>query len=101
MSCPGERITSQSASTIRPIPHGGIRAAASTATAGPGEIVATDNGDPTSFESFQSTERQAFNGLCLVVVRAKRGQTGRITITARSEGLEHGRTILTVRGVSP
>jgi beta-galactosidase len=33
---------------------------------GPGEIVATDNGDPTSFESFQSHERRAFNGFCLV-----------------------------------
>ena len=31
---------------------------------GPGEIVATDNGDPTSFESFRSHERKAFNGLC-------------------------------------
>ena len=36
---------------------------------GPGEIVATDNGDATSFESFQSHERNAFNGLCLVIVR--------------------------------
>ena len=47
---------------------------------GPGEIVATDNGDPTSFESFQSKERNAFNGLCLAIVRAKPGQTGTITI---------------------
>ena len=43
---------------------------------GPGEIVATDNGDPTSFEPFQAHERKAFNGLCLVIVRAKAGQTG-------------------------
>jgi beta-galactosidase len=40
---------------------------------GPGEIVATDNGDPTSFEPFQSPERAAMNGLCLVIVRAKAG----------------------------
>jgi len=32
---------------------------------GPGEIVATDNGDQTSLESFQSSERNTFNGLCL------------------------------------
>ena len=38
---------------------------------GPGEIVATDNGDPTSFEPFQSPERKAFNGLCLAIIRAK------------------------------
>ena len=45
---------------------------------GPGEIVATDNGDATSFESFQAPERDAYNGLALVIVRAKAGQTGTI-----------------------
>jgi beta-galactosidase len=55
---------------------------------GPGEIVATDNGDPTSMESFQSPERNAFNGLVLVIVRAKAGQPGTIKLTAHSEGLK-------------
>ena len=54
---------------------------------GPGEIVATDNGDATSFESFQSHECNAFNGLCLVIVRAKAGESGKITLQASSEGL--------------
>jgi beta-galactosidase len=54
---------------------------------GPGEIVATDNGDATSFESFQSHDRNAFNGLCLVIVRAKAGESGKITLRAASEGL--------------
>jgi hypothetical protein len=49
---------------------------------GPGEIVATDNGDATSFESFQAPERNAFNGLALVIVRAKPGQPGTIKLTA-------------------
>jgi beta-galactosidase len=49
--------------------------------------VATDNGDATSFESFQSHERNAFNGLCLVIVRAKAGETGNITLRAATEGL--------------
>jgi beta-galactosidase len=62
---------------------------------GPGEIVATDNGDPTSFEPFQAHERKAFNGLCLVIVRAKPGRAGRITITASSEGLRDGVTVVT------
>ena len=44
---------------------------------GPGEIVATDNGDPTSHEPFQLAERDAFNGLCLVIVRAKPGEPAR------------------------
>jgi len=54
---------------------------------GPGEIVATDNGDATSFESFQAPQRQAFNGLALVVVRSKSGEPGAIKLRAESDGL--------------
>jgi beta-galactosidase len=61
---------------------------------GPGEIVATDNGDATSFEPFQSKERAAYNGLCLVVVRTRAGQPGRITLRARSEGLKGAELII-------
>jgi beta-galactosidase len=59
---------------------------------GPGEIVATDNGDPTSFESFQSQDRKAFNGLCLVIIRGKPGQPGKIGLTAKADGLKIGTT---------
>ena len=52
---------------------------------GPGEIVAVDNGDATSFESFQSKERKAYNGLALVIVRATAPE--KITLKATSEGL--------------
>jgi beta-galactosidase len=55
---------------------------------GPGEIVATDNGDATNLESFQSKERNAYNGLCLVIVRSKAGQAGAIRLTAESDGLK-------------
>jgi beta-galactosidase len=55
---------------------------------GPAEIVATDNGDPTNFESFQSPERNAFNGLCLVIVRSKAGATGKVTVRAESPSLQ-------------
>jgi beta-galactosidase len=54
---------------------------------GPGEIVATDNGDATSFESFQAPERNAFNGLALAIVRAKPGQPGTLRLTAAADGL--------------
>jgi beta-galactosidase len=57
---------------------------------GPGEIVGTDNGDPTSFESFQSPERKAFNGLCLVIVRGKSRQPGTIKLSAKADGLNLG-----------
>jgi beta-galactosidase len=65
---------------------------------GPGEIVATDNGDPTSFEPFPSHDRHAFNGLCLVIVRGKAGQPGRIKLTAKADELKLGTaSIKTVR----
>jgi beta-galactosidase len=57
---------------------------------GPGEIVATDNGEATSFESFQSPERNAYNGLALVIVRATAGQNGTITLKAKSPNLKSG-----------
>ncbi|HXT11052.1 MAG TPA: beta-galactosidase GalB [Candidatus Angelobacter sp.] len=57
---------------------------------GPGEIVATDNGDPTDFEPFPSHDRKAFNGLCLVIVRGKPGQAGEIKLTAKADGLKAG-----------
>lgn len=55
---------------------------------GPGEIVATDNGDPTNMVPFNSTQREAFNGLCLVIVRSKADVPGTITLTAKSAGLK-------------
>jgi beta-galactosidase len=41
---------------------------------GPGEIVATDKGDPTDMTAFPAKDRKAFNGLALAIVRAKRAQ---------------------------
>jgi len=69
----------------RPVPrsHDRIRFSLS----GPGEIVATDNGDPTSFESFQSPARNAFNGLALAIVRTRAGQGGKIVVRASADGL--------------
>jgi beta-galactosidase len=55
---------------------------------GPGEIVATDNGDPTNFEPFPSHDRKAFNGLCLAIVRGKARQAGKIKLTATADGLK-------------
>ena len=61
---------------------------------GPGVIGATDNGDATSFVTFKSTERQAFNGLALVIVKAKKGANGKITVRATSKGLDTGITTI-------
>jgi len=61
---------------------------------GPGEIVAVDNGDATSFEPFQANRRKAYNGLALVIVRAKKGESGTFTLTAKSEGLAEATTTI-------
>jgi beta-galactosidase len=62
---------------------------------GPGEIVATDNGDATDMNVFSKPERNAFNGLALAIVKAKRGQSGTITVTAKAEGLTSATTTIT------
>ncbi len=55
---------------------------------GPGEIVATDNGDATDLAAFPNPDRKAFNGLAMVIVKAKRGERGTITVTATAEDLK-------------
>ena len=61
---------------------------------GPGEIVATDNGDPTNFVPFPSHEREAFHGLALAIIRSKAGHSGTMSITAKSPGLEPAQVIV-------
>lgn len=56
---------------------------------GAGEIVSTDNGNPIDFTSFQSHERCAFNGLALVIVKAKKNEKGKIIVKAESQGLKN------------
>ncbi|MFH1213020.1 MAG: DUF4982 domain-containing protein, partial [Candidatus Neomarinimicrobiota bacterium] len=64
---------------------------------GCGEIIATDNGDPTDFMPFPSPERKAFSGLALVIVRSKPGEAGSITVTAKSPGLRETQIVVKSR----
>jgi beta-galactosidase len=64
---------------------------------GPGVIVVTDNGDPTDLNIFSNPDRKAFNGLALAVIKAKRGQTGTITLTASSDGLTTATTEIQIK----
>lgn len=64
---------------------------------GPGEIVATDNGNPADMAPFPSQERAAFSGLALAIVRSKK-DAGTIVITARANGLEAGSVVIRTRG---
>ena len=56
-------------------------------TAGNGSIAGVDNGSQTSMERFKDNKRQAFNGKCLVVLRAGK-KPGTLRLTAKGYGLE-------------
>lgn len=57
--------------------------------AGDAKIIGVGNGNPTSLEADQATERHAFAGLAQAIVRIGRG-TDPIRITATSDGLVAG-----------
>jgi beta-galactosidase len=59
------------------------------------EILATDNGDNASHESFQSPTRSAWEGQCLAIVRA--ATAGRITVSATAPGLTAATLAITAR----
>lgn len=61
---------------------------------GDGEIVATDNGDPTDMTPFPSPQRKAFNGLALAIVRFRPGARGPLTLRAQTSGLPQARLTL-------
>ena len=54
---------------------------------GPGIIAAVDNGDNSSAEPFQASERRAYQGRCLAMIRAA-AASGKITVTASASGLK-------------
>lgn len=54
----------------------------------PGVLVATDNGDPTDMTSFVANERNAFNGLCLAIVRFSTNSNQPFHVHITSEGLK-------------
>jgi beta-galactosidase len=58
---------------------------------GPGEIVATDNGNPADMIPFPSHNRNAFSGMALAIVRFKHGMSRTIEVTAESKGLKAAR----------
>lgn len=64
---------------------------------GEGEILATDNGDPTDFTPFRSLQRNAFNGMALVILKAQKGGKGAITLTASNDGLAGDQITLKIK----
>ncbi|MCA9241822.1 MAG: DUF4982 domain-containing protein [Planctomycetales bacterium] len=61
--------------------------------AGPGELVAVDNGSIVSHEAFLANQRKAFQGRCIAIVRAKSAGHS-ISVTARAKALEIGQVTL-------
>ncbi len=52
---------------------------------GPGVVAAVDSADNTSHEPFRASERRAYHGWCVALVRARR--EGRMLVSASAEGL--------------
>ena len=55
---------------------------------GDGEIVVTDNGDPTCLITFSEPSRPAFNGLFLAIVKAKRDGNKPLRLTIEADVFE-------------
>jgi beta-galactosidase len=60
---------------------------------GPGRIIGTGNGNPSSHEPDKASQRMAFNGYCLVLVQTNK-QAGVIKLKASSEMLKGSEIIL-------
>jgi beta-galactosidase len=65
---------------------------------GPGEIAAVDSADNSSHESFQASQRRAYQGRCFAILRAAEPR-GTIRLFAKAEGLGSGE--LTLEAVPP
>ena len=57
---------------------------------GAGDLVAVDNGNSASLESFQGTTRKTFNGMALAVIRSQKKSFGAIRLAASAPGLDVG-----------
>ncbi len=61
-----------------------------------GTIVAVDNGDPESHEAYQASERHAFRGQCIAIIKTGKSP-GILTITAGSPQLKPDSVIVEAR----
>ncbi|HEU0253668.1 MAG TPA: glycoside hydrolase family 2 TIM barrel-domain containing protein, partial [Pyrinomonadaceae bacterium] len=62
---------------------------------GPGVVAAVDNGDNSSHEKFQASQRRAYQGLAFAMIKAKPAR-GQITVTASAVGLGSSSVTITV-----
>jgi beta-galactosidase len=64
---------------------------------GAGTIAAVDNGNAATTESFQASERKAFSGMAMLIVRSTRDKPGSIRVTAESAGLKSATIVVTTQ----
>ena len=62
---------------------------------GPGKIIGTGNGNPTSYEPDKASQRMAFNGYCLVLVQSDK-TAGEIRLKASSETIKGDEVVIKV-----
>lgn len=67
---------------------------------GPGAIAAVDNGDVFSHEPFQATQRRAFLGQCIAILKAS-SPGASLTLTASAPGLAEGTIRIETLPASP
>ena len=65
---------------------------------GPAEIVGVVNGDINSNEMLVGNKRSLFNGTCTVILRSKRGEAGKVTLTASVPGMKSAKQVLSTHG---
>ncbi|HUE84354.1 MAG TPA: glycoside hydrolase family 2 TIM barrel-domain containing protein, partial [Pyrinomonadaceae bacterium] len=63
---------------------------------GEGSIAGVDNGSHSSHESFKASQRKAFNGLALAIVRTH-DKAGKISLKATSPGLSSAQVLIEAR----
>lgn len=64
---------------------------------GPGVIAAVDNADLSSTEPFGATERLAYKGRCIAIIKAGAG-SGKVNVIAQAEGFKSGSVTINVTG---
>ena len=67
---------------------------------GPGTLAGVANGNPASHEANVASQRKAFRGLCMVLVRAA-DHPGTITVTAHAHGLRSAHIVVHTIPVGP
>ena len=65
---------------------------------GPGEVIGTGNGDPTSHEPDPGSTRKAFAGLCMAIVESTK-TAGSMKVEATSPGLTAATATITCKAV--